>query len=150
MPCVVVRTFCKVTEESFFFFFVQWLHFPFEIPEIALPISSWILTWTRSCRRQSHPEVWGAVLGAFQARCAFMRCVLNAMAQPAQEGDFPHRSTATGLSQGQKRVWPLCITRAALSAQPWGLRQGSLIFHTVNSPRMTWAVEKNQPGADSN
>lgn len=31
----------------------------------------------------------------------------------AQEGDFPHRSTATGLSRGQMGVWPLWTTRAA-------------------------------------
>lgn len=51
------------------FFFGPMIAFSMWDPRNSqLPISSWILNGTWSCRRQSHPEVCGVVLGAFQAR----------------------------------------------------------------------------------
>lgn len=58
----------NLTAGLVFFFFGPMIAFSIWDPRNSqLPISSWIWKWTWSCRRQSHPEVCGVVLGAFQA-----------------------------------------------------------------------------------
>lgn len=119
-----------------------------------LPVSSWMWNWTGSCRRQSHAEVW-EVLGAFQASSAswgvcgipwfsqLRKVIFHTGAGPQGWVRVTRGSGPSGPREQH--------SRAALSAQGlWGLRQGSLISHTMNSPKVTWAIEKNQPEADLN